>query len=271
MFGGFPRPTRRASIRGLMSLQGDVAAASGPDAPTSRPDRLPSGTDWTGLLEVRRHRPDVLCIVAAGCEKEPALRVSREQVEENRTEVIDTAARVFREKGFDGIGIATLMEEAGLTHGGFYRHFRSKDDLAVQACRHAFSQKQDELLSHIENAPADPFATLIRQYVSSEHRDHPETGCSLTTLAADAARRDDPELRAVFTDAVAGYIKLLSAVIADAPAKEKRRAAVSTLAEMVGAVVLSRVVADRKVAQELIESVADDLIGRHGKSAATPK
>jgi TetR/AcrR family transcriptional regulator, transcriptional repressor for nem operon len=203
-------------------------------------------------------------------EEELAVKVSREQVEENRSEVIDAAARVFREKGFDGIGIADIMEAAGLTHGGFYRHFRSKDELAAQASQRAFAQKRDELIGHLDNVSGDRFEVLVREYVSSTHRDNPGTGCSLTSLAGDAARRDDPALRTIFTDAVTSYIKLLSAVLADVPLKERRRVAISTLAEMVGAIVLSRVVADQTTAQELIDTVANDLIDRR-KSAATSR
>ena len=199
------------------------------------------------------------------------MKVSRQQAQENREEIIDTAARVFRERGFDGIGIADLMKEAGFTHGGFYRQFQSKDDLAVHACRRAFSKKRDDLTARLEMASGDPFVALIRHYVSLEHRDDPGTGCTLTALAADAARGDHPALRTVFTEAVGNYIKLLTAITQNVPAKKRRKAAVSTLAEMVGAIVLSRVVADQALANELIETVANDVISRRSKSAATAR
>jgi TetR/AcrR family transcriptional repressor of nem operon len=204
-------------------------------------------------------------------EEGQSLRVTREQAQENRAEIINTAARVFRERGLDGIGIADLMKEAGFTHGGFYRHFQSKDELAVQACQRAFSQKRDDLTKLLEQSPGDPFETLIRHYLSSEHRADPGTGCTLTALAPDASRQDNPALRAVFTEAVGNYIKLLTTLTHNVPAKKRRKAAISTLAEMVGAIVLSRAVSDKALAQELIDTVADDLIGRRRKSAAATK
>lgn len=191
------------------------------------------------------------------------MKVSREQAEENRRKVVDTAATLFRERGIDGIGIADLMKAAGLTHGGFYRQFRSKDDLVVAAVRHAFDTTGADLGKQIGDARGSPFETLVRHYVSGHHRDDLGGGCTLTALAADASRRDDPELRSLFGTIVAAYLDLLvSLVPGDDPAR-KRSAAVAALSEMVGAVVLSRVVPDPDLSGEILETVTRDLVDRN--------
>src|SRR5271170_4176558 len=105
------------------------------------------------------------------------MKVSRAQAAENRERILDVATRLFRERGIDGIGVADLMQAAGLTHGGFYGHFKSKDDLAVQACRRAFARSAESWASVVENTSGDPLASICRQYVSERHRDAPGRGC----------------------------------------------------------------------------------------------
>lgn len=193
------------------------------------------------------------------------MKISKEAVQQNRKRVLDTAARLFRERGIDGIGIADLMQEAGLTHGGFYRQFKSKDDLIVRALEGAFADTSKDIESRVA-ADDKPFEALVRYYVSAEHRDDPGHGCSLAALASDAARDRDGDLAALFGDIVAQYITLLTAILPGTDPERKRADAVSALAEMVGSLVLSRVVPDPALATEIIETVADDLIARH----ATP-
>ena len=178
----------------------------------------------------------------------------------SRARIVSAAARLLRERGFDGIGVDELMQSAGMTHGGFYRHFQSKDDLIVESCRQAFAQTREGLAGVLASEPDAPLKALVARYLSADHRDDPGAGCSLTTLAADAARRGNPALRLVFTDAVRTYVDAIATLVpADSP-EAKRQAAFATLAEMVGAVVLARVVADdRELADEMIDRVRDDL------------
>ena len=124
------------------------------------------------------------------------MKVTREQAAANRERVLDTAARLFRERGFGGIGVADLMQEAGLTHGGFYGHFASKDDLAVCACEHAFAQSQARWSRLLAEGGADALPTLIASYVSARHRDHPGRGCALAALGGEAHRHAPPLRRA---------------------------------------------------------------------------
>lgn len=208
--------------------------------------------------------PALCSAVAIG--RNVLVKVSKETVEQNRERVIATAARLFRERGIDGIGLVDLMKAAGLTPGGFYRQFKSKDDLVLQAVKRAYKDMSEDIAGRIA-ASDDPLGTLVRYYVSGYHRDQPGQGCSLAAMAADAARHDDPALRDCFGSIVSNYIGLLTELVPGGSAKAKRTAAITALAEMIGSVVLSRVVPDPALSGEIIDTVSNDLVKRHGKSA----
>ena len=177
------------------------------------------------------------------------MRVSREKALENREQIIETAARLLRQHGFDGIGVADIMKAAGLTHGGFYRNFASKDDLAVKASERAIADTKALLKDGLAQQPKDPLRTLIERYVSSAHRDDPGSGCILPALAADAARCDDPALRAVFVTAIQFYLDQIAKLSSATPRATGSRHPAAILSEMVGAVILSRVIADTPLAE----------------------
>lgn len=189
------------------------------------------------------------------------MRVTREKALENREQTIDTAARLLRKHGFDGIGVADIMKAAGLTHGGFYRNFASKDELAVKASEHAIADTIALLKDGLAQQPQDPFRTLIERYVSSAHRDDTGSGCILPALAADAARRDDPALRAIFTKAIQFYLEQIAGLSSVPPRAAGGRHPAAILSEMVGAVILSRVIADDCLADSLIAAVVEDIAG----------
>src|SRR6187551_556680 len=117
------------------------------------------------------------------------MKVSRQQADENRERVVDIAAQLFREKGFDGIGIAEVMKRAGLTHGGFYANFSSKDDLAAEACARAFARSAGKWEQRLDGSRGDQVASLLDSYLSDAHRDAPGTGCAMPSLAVDAGRQ----------------------------------------------------------------------------------
>ena len=189
------------------------------------------------------------------------MRVSREKAHENREQIIETAARLLRQHGFDGIGVADIMKAAGLTHGGFYRNFASKDDLAVKASEHAIAHTTALIKDGLAEQPQDPLRTLIERYVSVAHRDDPGSGCILPALAVDAARRDDPALRAVFIAAIHYYLDQLATLLSANPGAARNRHPAAILSEMVGAVILSRVAADAPLAESLIAAVVADIAG----------
>ncbi|AWL98453.2 TetR/AcrR family transcriptional regulator [Bradyrhizobium ottawaense] len=213
---------------------------------------------------MKRSRQRFVAAIAIG--RNGIVKVSRETVEQNRERVIATAARLFRERGMDGIGLVDLMRAAGLTPGGFYRQFKSKDDLIVQAVKRAYKDMSEDIAGRIA-ASDDPLETLVRFYVSDNHRDNPGQGCGLAAMAADAARHDDPALRECFGSIVSNYIGLLTKVVPRGSAKTKRSAAITALAEMIGSVVLSRVVSDPALSGEIIDTVSNDLLKRHAKSS----
>jgi TetR/AcrR family transcriptional repressor of nem operon len=188
------------------------------------------------------------------------MRVSREKALENREQILETAARLLRKHGFEGIGVADIMKAAGLTHGGFYRNFASKDDLAVKASERAIADTKALLKDGLAQQPKDPFRELIERYVSSTHRDDPGSGCILPALAVDAARSDDPALRAVFITAIQYYLDQIAKLSSANPGATGRHPA-AILSEMVGAVILSRVIADASPAESLIAAVVADITG----------
>lgn len=194
------------------------------------------------------------------------MRVSREQADKNREHVIAVASRLFRERGFDGIGVADLMKEAGLTHGGFYGQFKSKEDLKVQASQHALSKTKDRWAKVIGQADGQKLAALARFYLSVPHRDRPGDGCALAALGGDAPR-SSTELQAAFRDGIDGYLELLDSLMPESPDKERREKSMAALSTMVGALVLSRAVGGDDLSKRILSAAADDIAARSEQTA----
>jgi TetR/AcrR family transcriptional repressor of nem operon len=125
------------------------------------------------------------------------VRASKQQAAESRERVIDAAAKLFREKGFDGIGVDDLMMSAGLTHGGFYRHFSSKEELISEASERAMGQSLDNWRRVIEQDPDNALDRLTKNYLAPTHRDTPGLGCFFAALGTEVARQQPPVRRAV--------------------------------------------------------------------------
>lgn len=190
------------------------------------------------------------------------MKVTREQATKNRAHVVEVAGTEFRRHGFDGIGVADLMKAAGLTHGGFYNNFASKDALAAEAVARVFVETTGRLRQHAL-AAADPFTAMVRFYLSPQHRDSIEAGCAIAALSQDAAR-GSPALRAAFEAGIAAYLDLIVEI-----AGVTRPRAMAIYATMVGALTLSRTVTDPALAHEMLVAAADGLLA--GKdSPATP-
>jgi TetR/AcrR family transcriptional regulator, transcriptional repressor for nem operon len=185
------------------------------------------------------------------------MKVTREQAEENHRRVIDVASRLYRENGFDGANVADIMKGAGLTHGGFYAQFKSKDDLAAKASVRGFAQTLEKVRERARASRGDPLATLIKSYVSRTHRDARGTGCMIAALASEVGRQKRP-LRAVFASGIEEFIDAVADMHPGPSKTAKRKKAMATLAEMVGAVVLARAV-DDALAQEIIDATVADL------------
>jgi TetR/AcrR family transcriptional repressor of nem operon len=189
------------------------------------------------------------------------MRVSRKQADRNREHVIDVASRLFRERGFEGIGVADLMKEAGLTHGGFYGQFKSKEDLKVEASRRALSRNKDRWAQVLAETPSDKLAALARFYLSDAHRDRRGEGCALAALGGDAPRYS-PELQAAFKDGIEGYLELLDGIMSASSGEERRDKSIAALSTMVGALILSRAVGDETLSQKILSAAADEIAAR---------
>lgn len=183
------------------------------------------------------------------------MKVSKEQAAENRERILDAATRLFRERGFDGIGVADLMKQVGLTHGGFYGHFASKEDLMAKACQRAIDNALSYWQGKIDNRhKGDPLTAIVKAYLSPAHHDDPGNGCLLAALGSDVARQSTLVRRTV-TDGVQAQIDLLATLQHGDDDDDKREAALVLYASMIGAMVLARAVDDADFAQEILTAV----------------
>lgn len=191
------------------------------------------------------------------------MRVSRTQAAENRQAVIDAASRLFRERGFDGIGIKDLMESAGLTQGAFYKQFASKDDLVAQASGRALEGAAQRWSAAIAANPEDPLGAVIAFYLSPGHRAEKGAGCPIVALGSDAARQGS-NVKASFEDGIRAHLDVLGRLIGEtdgaAPhGKTHSGKAMAVLSTMVGALTMARVVNDPDLAQALLDAAAEQV------------
>jgi TetR/AcrR family transcriptional regulator, transcriptional repressor for nem operon len=169
-----------------------------------------------------------------------------------RARILETAARAFREHGVEPVGIAEVMHEAGLTHGGFYAHFPSKEALVAEAAALGLAESRQEFVSDAaETNPQAPVVEIIRRYVSRYHRDHSAEGCALPALTAEVAREPD-SVRHAFTTALEEWISLLMEYMPGTTPEEQHDAALVLAAGMAGAVALSRAVDDSSLSDRLL-------------------
>jgi len=183
------------------------------------------------------------------------MRVTREQAAQNRERVLDTAAKLFRERGFAGIGVADLMKSAGLTHGGFYGQFESKEDLMAQASARALEASLNRWHRLADRASASPLSAVTSAYLSSAHRDRPGDGCLLAALGAEASR-EGPAVRRAVTEGTRSYVEMLAGLVPGRSKDARRERALATFASMVGAIVLARAVDDAALSREILQAVA---------------
>lgn len=174
--------------------------------------------------------------------------------------IVATAAARFREVGIEGVGVADLMKEAGLTHGGFYRHFGSRDELVAEAVERALADGKQaaESLQNMQRPAAAVLALLIDGYLSITHRDQLATSCAVTTLAGDVARSNE-RTRTAYTQQVERYLDLLGHLIAADKQPARKAKAMAALATLVGAVSIARAVNDPQLSGEILKSAAQEL------------
>jgi TetR/AcrR family transcriptional repressor of nem operon len=173
----------------------------------------------------------------------------------------------LREKGAHGIGVADLMKEAGLTHGGFYAHFDSREALVIEA----FGYAMDRSIEHwrkvsAETPPEKRLSTIVDSYVSTVHRDDPGRGCAVPTLGAEIAR-ESAKTRKAFAAKLDQLIDVMADQIPDVPRKAARRQAMGTLATMMGTLVMSRVAGSGELSDEILLAGREAALGRVGGAA----
>ena len=182
------------------------------------------------------------------------MRVTREQAAAHRERILDVAGTLFREHGFDGIGVADIMKRAGLTHGGFYGHFASKDDLAAEITARVLGR--EGWMQRLTRTANPSFADVVRNYLSPRHRDDPGRGCLFAALGSDVVRQPR-SVRRAFTEGLRVRVETLRRLLpGGGSAAARRQKALATIAGLVGALTLARAVDDPKLSDEILEAAA---------------
>ena len=188
------------------------------------------------------------------------MRVSRDQMQANRLRILESASKLFRERGFEAVSVAEVMKAAGLTHGGFYGHFESKDDLIAQAIAHIFTGEDG---GQGDQNGRPNLGTHLNAYLSSQHRDSVGEGCPTAALVADI-RRQTPAARLAMTEGFKSQIDRIAKAIPGPGAAASRRQAVGVWAAMVGAVVLARAIDDPALSDEILDETRAWIEGNLG-------
>jgi TetR/AcrR family transcriptional regulator, transcriptional repressor for nem operon len=178
------------------------------------------------------------------------VRYGKEHKQATRQRIIEAAGRRLKSDGIDGSGVAVLMKDAGLTNGAFYAHFESKDDLVAQAVAHELSMQRE----HLGELPPGRAGLehLVRQYLSVEHRDHPEDGCPSAALLDEISRGTDATKQA-YTEGVLAFIDEFAVRLAPDDPQSALAKVLSVYAGMIGTLQFSRALSDRRLADEVLE------------------
>lgn len=187
------------------------------------------------------------------------MRVTRQQATENRNRVLHLASRRFRERGLGGVGVADLMREVGLTHGGFYKQFASRESLAAEACAAAITENLAGYQELAKQDPASALAHVVSAMISDLHRDSPGEGCLLAAAGADISRANAP-IRSRVTEGVRQIVGFLSGLMPGRSGKQARRRAITTYATVVGALVIARAVDDPDFSDDILTAARESLL-----------
>ncbi len=172
------------------------------------------------------------------------MKVSKEKAAENRAAIVKAAGRLFRERGFDKVGVAEITKAAGLTHGGFYGHFASKDALAAEACEAAFAESLGRLPAD-EESPEGALDAFLTRYLSDRHRDRPDAGCPMAAFAGEVARQD-PAVQERFGAGVERFFEAVEKRLPERDgegAADRRARAIAIVSALVGGMALARATA----------------------------
>jgi TetR/AcrR family transcriptional repressor of nem operon len=190
------------------------------------------------------------------------MRYSREHKLETHDRIVKKASVRIREKGAHGIGVADLMKDAGLTHGGFYAHFDSREALVIEAFAYAMDRSTERWRKLAETTPPEKrMATIVESYLTPQHRDDPGHGCAVTALGAEIAR-ESPKTRKAFAAKLEQMAEMLAEQMPDVPRKAARKQALATLSTMVGTLVLARIAGSGELSDEILGAGRDAALGR---------
>lgn len=175
------------------------------------------------------------------------MRVSKDKAVRNRTLLLDSAARLVRQRGMAGVGVDQLSEAAGLTHGSVYSHFGSKDALLAEAVRHAFADFAAEMRDY------QTMPQFVARYLSPAHRDNVGAGCSVAALGCEMPRQDKA-LRQVFTDCVKQTLERIGKRLAPGPRRAREDEVLGIVSTLIGAMVLARAVDDPALSDRVLKA-----------------
>jgi TetR/AcrR family transcriptional repressor of nem operon len=185
---------------------------------------------------------------------EPVMRYSKEHKLETHARIVRKASVRLREKGAHGIGVADLMKDAGLTHGGFYAHYDSREALVIEAFADAMDRSTERWRKLAEQTPPERrLSTIVDSYLTALHRDDPGHGCAIPTLGAEIAR-ESPRTRKAFAAKLEQMIDLLAGQIPEVPKKAARNRAIAVIATMIGTLVMARVAGNGDFSDDILEA-----------------
>ncbi len=173
----------------------------------------------------------------------------------NHDRIVNIAATKMRGSGISGVGVAEVMAEAGLTHGGFYRHFTSREELVGAAVERALALGSARTLGAADEGGRPAFEAIVDDYLSPSHRAHPEAGCAVAGLAQDISRADD-QSRQAYGQQVEQYLDLLTGLTSSSDKAADRRRAFLELSALVGAIAMARAVSDVDLSDEILTETA---------------
>ena len=188
------------------------------------------------------------------------MRKSKQEAAATRQRIVKAAAAAFRKNGIASTGLSDLMADAGLTHGGFYRHFDSKDQIVAEACTAAAETLVEQLAAAASGKPPQRgLTTIVENYLSAAHRDDPADGCPLAALGSEMARGDE-RTRAAATQALLKLVGVIAAQFGETRPDVARRRALSVAATMIGALTMSRVVTDSELSAGILQEAGKQLV-----------
>lgn len=198
------------------------------------------------------------------------MRYSKEHKFQTHARIVKKASVKLREKGAHGIGVADLMKDAGLTHGGFYAHFDSRDALVIEAFTHAMDRSTAKWRKLSDETPVEKrLSKIVNSYLAPVHRDDPGQGCAVPALAAEIAR-ESAKTRRVFSGRMEQMIDMLADQFQGVPRKAARQQAMAALATMMGSLVMARVAGTSEFSDEILKSGRDAVLGRANPAKIKP-